>query len=78
MPDFLKIVEKRVAGKKFLTGDKLTVGDFALGSILCNTIANENHPNYYALQAIVKAYPAVQEYIANFKNELKDHLAARA
>ena len=77
LPDFLKIIEKRVSGKKFLTGEKLSCADFMLGSLLCNTVANENNPNYYAFAHITKSYPAVVSYIENFKAELKDHLAAR-
>ena len=77
LPRFLKQVEKRVSGKKFICGDRLTIADFTLGSLLCATIGNENNANHYAMSHVAKAYPGVCAYLENFKNEMKDYLATR-
>ena len=77
LPNFLAKIEKRVAGKKWVCGDRITTADFCLGAILTSTVANENNPNYYAMAHIVKSYPAVCAYIETFKHEMKDYLASR-
>ena len=57
LPWWLGIMEKRVKGKKFLIGSRITCADFMLGAFLCSTIENENHPNYFTFQHIIKEYP---------------------
>ena len=77
LPNFLAKIEKRVAGRKWIVGDRITCADFVLGALLTSTVANENNPNYYAMAHIVKSYPAVCAFIENFKAEMKDYLASR-
>ena len=77
LPAILAIIEKRVTGKRFIVGDRITIADFVLGSLLFSTVANENHPNFYAFQHILKTYPATSDYIENFRNEMKEYLAKR-
>ena len=77
LPTFLAIFEKRLTGKKFLIGDRLTCGDFMLGGLLTSTVANENYSSYYACQHILKSYPAVSAYIDNFKAANKAYFDSR-
>ena len=77
LPQFLSKIEKRVSGKKWIIGDRITIADFMLGGLLTSTVANEGNPNYYAMAHIVKSYPGVCTYIENFKAEMKDYLASR-
>ena len=77
LPNFLATVEKRLAGKKFICGERITCADFMLGAFLLSTVANENNANYYAMAHILKSYPAVSSFVENFKNANKEFLAAR-
>lgn len=77
LPTFLKQIERRLIGKKFVCGDRITCADFQLGSLLCSAVGNKNNPNYYATNHVLKAYPAVMSYIENFKHEMRNYLAAR-
>ena len=77
LPTFLERMEKRVSGKKFVCGDRITCADFLLGGLLTNTLGNENNPHYYAFQHILKSYPGVSKYIENFVEANKEYLAKR-
>ena len=75
---WLSIIEKRLNGKRFLIGQRITCGDFMLGGFLLSTVANKHYPYYWTCQHILKSFPSVIEYIENFKKEVQDRLDTRS
>jgi glutathione S-transferase len=76
-PVFLPAIEKRLEGKKFLTGDELTIGDFALAALGFNLLLNEANPHFAETWPLVKDHEILKKYANNLKEELGGYLASR-
>ena len=76
-PVWLAAIEKRLEGKRFITGDKLTIADFALGAVGFNLLLNEANPHYAETMELIKDHEVLKKYAANLKEELGEYLAAR-
>ena len=75
------IYEKRLAehGKRFLTGDKLTIADFKafqhwITASDCNKGSKVGQAGLDAVNAEVAKYPNVQRWVNNMKQELATYL----
>ena len=77
---FEKKLEK--SGSHFITGSKLTTGDFMIGAVLFNFVYNNALAGGAAFtdegQAIVKKHPKFCEYVERLKTECKHFLDTRA
>ena len=78
LPIWLGIMEKRVAGKKFLVGSRLTCADFFLGAFLLSGVANPHGAMFFTCQHILKSFPHLSAYIENFKLEVKQRIDTRS
>lgn len=76
-PVWLAAIEKRLEGKRFITGDKLTIADFALAAVGFNLLLNEANPHYAETMVLIKDHEVLKKYAANLKEELGEYLAAR-
>ena len=77
IPVWVPAIEKRLDGKKFLTGDKLSIGDFALAAVGFNLLLNEANPHFAETWPLVKDHEILKKYAANLKEELGGYLASR-
>ena len=79
----MKVVEDRMNmhGKKFSSGDKLTMADFWCTQIHINHIENENFAHKDKISARVQEetekFPKFKQLVADVKAELADYLASR-
>ena len=68
-------------GKKFLTGDKITIADFGAATLIFSFMYNDNLPAGStwtdAAKAIGGSDAEFAAYIETLKTELADHLATR-
>jgi glutathione S-transferase len=78
LPQWLSIMEKRLAGKKFVVGDRITIADFCLGAFLHSVHANPENPASCTYKHVLKEYPAVTAYIATMGKECEQRLQSRA
>ncbi len=77
IPVWVPAIEKRLEGKKFLTGDKLTIGDFALAAIVFNLFNNEANPHFVETSPLIKDHEILKKYTNNLKEELGSYLSSR-
>ena len=75
---FAKLVEFLPADKKFLTGDSVSIYDFAVAGIFTNLICNPKSKNPAVWAATwEKAPERVKKYVADFNEDMKGYLDAR-
>ena len=78
-PKYLATLDKRLQNSKFLCGDKLSCYDFVVGGMWTNFVENPNNPGSAMMTEAIGAASSdrVKQYVADFKEELKDYLATR-
>ena len=80
LPNWLNAIEKRLtknSSQKYIVGDKMTIADFALGSVGHNILLNEANPTYAETWEIIKDREVLKAYATHQKEELKEYLASR-
>ena len=79
LPVWVTAIEKRITsnGGKFVTGDKITIADFALAAIGFNFLLNEANPHYADSIALVKDHEILRNYSHLLKEHIGEHLASR-
>jgi glutathione S-transferase len=77
IPVWITAIEKRLEGKRFITGDKLTIADFALGAVGLNLLLNEANPHYAETLPLIKDREVLKKYAGNLKEELGAYLVSR-
>ena len=70
-------MEKRLEGKKFVVGDRITIADFCLAAFLHSVHANPENPAYCTYKHVLKEYPAVSAYIETMGKECEQRLSTR-
>ena len=65
MPKFFSIIERRLEGKTHMAG-KITIADFALGSLLSQTVHNKANPHQKAYAKIASKYPNLTAFYKQF------------
>ena len=81
LPKWLAAIEKRLktnSSQKFISGDKMTIADFALASLAFSTFLNERNPLRVQLMGNLEHFPVVNAYFIGLGEELKEHLSTRA
>ena len=65
-------------GKKYLTGDTLSIYDFQCGPIFTDLICNPNAKDAEMWKGVYAAVPdRIKQYHTDFVAEMKDYLDAR-
>ena len=80
LPKWLACIEKRLKGnssQKFISGEKMTIADFALANIAYSSFFNDANPGKDALAAVLESFPDLKAYFLGLGEELKEHLASR-
>ena len=79
LPIWVTAIEKRLEanGGKYIAGDKITIGDFALAAVGFNLLLNEANPHYAETLPFIKDHEILKKYKAGLKEELGAYLAAR-
>ena len=80
LPNWLNAIEKRItknSSQKYIVGDKMTIADFALGSVGFNILLNEANPTYAETWEIIKDREVLKAYANSQREELKEYLASR-
>jgi glutathione S-transferase len=79
IPIWVTAIEKRIEanGGKYIAGDKITIGDFALAAVGFNLLLNEANPHYAETLPFIKDHEILKKYKAGLKEELGAYLAAR-
>ena len=73
-----KLEQVLPADTKFLTGDSVSVYDFVVAGFFTNFGLDPKNANYALWQEVfATAGPRVQKYVTDFREEMKDYLAAR-
>ena len=69
-------------GKDFLVGDKITIADFHVASIIFAHVFNDNYAGGAAFtdkgKAIVAEHEVFAKYCERMQHQLKEHLETRA
>jgi len=76
---YFKLIERILCktNGKFLAGDKVTIADFVLASLIHNFICNDLSPAKDVLQSILPGCPKLQAYIKCNQTEFKEWNAKR-
>ena len=77
MPKFFEIIERRLEGKTYVAGQKLSIADFALGALLSQTVHNKANPHSKAYTKIANKFPRLTAYYKQFAADNAKHLKAR-
>ena len=70
---WLSAIDKRLkanSSQKFISGDKMTIADFALASFAYSTFLNELDPLKDQIMAIVENFPELKAYFIGLGKEL--------
>jgi glutathione S-transferase len=62
---------------KWLAGDKITLADFWIGSILVDLWTNDGNPNSAGFKTALEASPNFTRWAADFKTENAGWIASR-
>ena len=82
MRAFIKLVNQRLIENEsqlFIVGNKMTIADMALATVVFDSIENTANPLYSQLQAVYKKgdYPVFDAYFENLAIELQTRLKSR-
>ena len=69
LPKFLKAMNKRLDGKRYMTGREITIADFALGGFFLQTVANEHSPHYEQFLTELQKHEHCIEFIRHFRDD---------
>lgn len=76
-PNTFKFIERRLAGHKFISADKLCYADYSMASLYCDMVLNVNFPFAPALQKMVDAHPRTKAYFITMQQHVKGWLDKR-
>jgi len=79
LPMWIAAFEKRIEanGGKYIAGTKITIADFAFGSVAFNLLFNEANPHFAEVLPFVKDSKILQKYLNGLREDLKDRLSTR-
>ena len=79
LPVWVEAIEKRITsnGGKYVTGDKITIADFALAAVGFNMLLNEANPHFADSHPHIKDHEVLKNYANLLKESLGEHLAKR-
>ncbi len=81
MPNTLRAVDKRLkenSSPNFAIGDKLTVTDFGLTTVIYTIFLNESFEYHVHFKACFEGFPHLKAYAETMKeNHFKEYLANR-
>ena len=79
LPKYWGAIDKIIgeSGTWHLAGDKMTIADIALGSILFNIFLNEANPNYAVRRPTLEGHGNIAKFIEGFKGEMGEYLEKR-
>ena len=79
LPVWVEAIEKRITsnGGKYVTGDKITIADFALAAVGFNMLLNEANPHFADSHPHIKGHEVLKNYANLLKESLGEHLAKR-
>jgi len=70
-------IESNGMSYKWIVGNKISIADFALASLVFNIMKNENGPFYAASQELLLRNSFFGAYTKRLGNELSSHLSKR-
>lgn len=79
LPMWIAAFEKRIEanGGKYIAGTKITIADFAFGSVAFNLLFNEANPHFTEVLPFVKDSQILKKYLNGLREDLKDRLSTR-
>ena len=79
LPKYWAAIDKIISesGTWHIVGDKLTIADICLGSILVSLFLNEANPNVGMLKPTLEGYANIAKFVEGFKAEFAEYLEKR-
>ena len=62
LPNFAKAMNKRLEGKKYICGNRITIADFSLFAFVSSTFTNTSSECYFTLSFILTEQKNLQKH----------------